>query len=319
MQNRPRVSVVIIFLNEEQFLREAVESVFAQSYQDWELLLVDDGSTDSSRGLALEYAARYGTRVRYLEHPHRQNLGMSASRNLGIRQASGDFIAILDADDTWAPKTLEQQVAILEAEPRAALVYGRIQRWYSWTGEPEDLDRDSIRELAVPGNSLVHPPTQLILLLKDRGMPSGILARKNVIQRVGGFEESFRGLYEDNAFLTKVCLTEPVFASSRCWYRYRKHSSGSCAVAVDTGQYQAARLRYLVWVEQHLIDRRVKDLRIWRSLRAELRPFRYPLWHRVILMSRGFLKGRTSMAGGSGHGRSKQAAADVGSATGGRV
>lgn len=286
MQNSPRVSVVIIFLNEERFLEDAIESVFAQGYKDWELLLVDDGSTDASTACARRYAQQEGPRVRYLEHGSHQNRGMSASRNLGIRHARGEYIAILDADDVWFPHTLEEQVAILESHPEAALAYGRVQRWYSWTGKADDVQRDSLRELGVAADTLVQPPTQFILLLRDQGMPSGILARQEVIQRVGGFEDAFRSLYEDNAFLAKVCLREPVFASSRCWYRYRKHSTASCAVAVDTGQYLSARLTFLSWVEQYLVREGVDDAAIWRALREELRPYRRPLWHRILARTR---------------------------------
>ena len=91
MKAQPLVSVVIIFLNPGEFLSEAIESVFAQTYGNWELLLVDDGSTDSSTDVALQYAARYPERTRYLEHKGHQNRGMSASRNLGIRNARGNI------------------------------------------------------------------------------------------------------------------------------------------------------------------------------------------------------------------------------------
>ena len=87
--NPPRVSAIINFLNEERFLQEAIESVFAQSFNDWELLLVDDGSTDGSTGIARRYAEKNPGKVRYLIHEGRQNRGMSASRNLGVRNAVG--------------------------------------------------------------------------------------------------------------------------------------------------------------------------------------------------------------------------------------
>ena len=83
------VSAVIIFFNEERFLEEAIESVRAQTYTNWELLLVDDGSTDGSSACARRHAAAEPGRVRYLEHPGRVNLGMSAARNLGIRGGAG--------------------------------------------------------------------------------------------------------------------------------------------------------------------------------------------------------------------------------------
>src|SRR5215213_8596780 len=98
MSQPPRVSVIMIFLNTERFIEEAIESVFAQTYDDWELVLVDDGSTDASTAIARRYAAQHPHKVRYLEHAVHQNLGMSASRNLGIREAHGEFIAFLDAD-----------------------------------------------------------------------------------------------------------------------------------------------------------------------------------------------------------------------------
>ena len=81
------VSAVIIFLNAERFLEEAIESVRAQTYTDWELLLVDDGSTDGSSGCARRHAAAEPGRIRYLDHPGHVNLGMSAARNLGSESA----------------------------------------------------------------------------------------------------------------------------------------------------------------------------------------------------------------------------------------
>src|SRR3954449_4406587 len=110
LSSRPVVSVIIIFLNAEQFLREAVESVFGQLYDKWELLLVDDGSTDGSTQLARRYAAHPSGKVRYLEHAGHQNRGMSAARNLGIRHAGGEYIGFLDADDVWLPQKLQEQV-----------------------------------------------------------------------------------------------------------------------------------------------------------------------------------------------------------------
>jgi len=97
----PLVSVVIPFLNGEQFLREAIESVFAQTYSHWELLLVDDGSSDASTQIAMRYAQQNGEKVRYLDHDGHLNRGVCASRNLGIRQARGELIALLDVDDVW--------------------------------------------------------------------------------------------------------------------------------------------------------------------------------------------------------------------------
>jgi glycosyltransferase involved in cell wall biosynthesis len=131
VSRKPLVSGIIIFLNAERFIQEAIESVFAQAYAAWELLLVDDGSTDGSTAIARRYAAQHPGRVRYLEHPGHRNHGISASRNLGIRNAKGAYIALLDADDVWLPYKLERQVAILDSQPEASMVYGSTQYWYS--------------------------------------------------------------------------------------------------------------------------------------------------------------------------------------------
>ncbi len=115
---QPLVSIVLIFFNEAQFITEAIESVLAQSEGGWELLLVDDGSTDESSKIAQTYAQQYGAGnsaeseqsggIRYLTHPNHENRGMSATRNLGLQQAKGKYITFLDADDIWMPNKLAE-------------------------------------------------------------------------------------------------------------------------------------------------------------------------------------------------------------------
>jgi glycosyltransferase involved in cell wall biosynthesis len=138
------VSSIIAFKNSEKFLEEAVESVIAQTYDNWELLLVDDGSTDSSTAIALRYAEQSPETVHYLEHAGHQNLGAAASRNLGFRYARGEYVALLDSDDVWLPHKLEDQVAILDSHPEAGMVFGQSQRWHSWTTNPEDIQHDFV-------------------------------------------------------------------------------------------------------------------------------------------------------------------------------
>ena len=225
--NNPLVCVVIIFLNAEEFIQEAIESVFAQIYDNWEILLVDDGSTDRSTAIALQYAEQHPVKVRYLQHDNHENRGMSASRNKGISNAHGKYIALLDADDVWLPPKLKQQVAILESQPGAAMVYGPLQRWYSWTGKPEDMQRDYMPELGVQPNTLIKPLGLLSLFLRNEDIvptPSGILVRRNLTEEIGGFDETFRGMYEDMVFFLKLlknlqfhrlCFHAPFWMRSR--------------------------------------------------------------------------------------------------------
>src|SRR5882724_10667425 len=107
MQRDPVVSIVMIFRNAETFMEEAIESVFTQTYRNWELLLVDDGSSDASTSIASRYAAAYPAQVRYMEHPNHGHCGIARTRNLGIRSSVGEFVAFLDSDDIWLPDKLE--------------------------------------------------------------------------------------------------------------------------------------------------------------------------------------------------------------------
>jgi glycosyltransferase involved in cell wall biosynthesis len=284
MTGRPRVSVVIIFLNAEPFLGEAVESVFAQTYRAWELLLVDDGSTDASSTIARHYAETTRGRVRYLTHAQRANRGMSASRNLGVQHASGEYVAFLDADDVWLPRILEDQVAILETHANAAMVYGPLQYWFSWTGDADDRTRDRVEGLGVPPDTIVHPPRLLPLFLQDRAaVPSGVLVRRTAITAVGGFDEAFRGEYEDQVFCAKICATRPVFASGRSWYRYRQHRGSCVAEGLRTGATLEARVTFLRWLRGYLLQQRMTDAAVWWALHEELWRLTHPLLWRAVV------------------------------------
>jgi glycosyltransferase involved in cell wall biosynthesis len=112
----PRVSVIIPTHNRKAFVLEAVDSVLAQTYEDFELIVVDDGSADET-GEALE---QYGERLHYL---YQANRGVSAARNNGLAHARGEFVAFLDSDDLWLPKKLAVQVAFMDQHPDAQICY----------------------------------------------------------------------------------------------------------------------------------------------------------------------------------------------------
>ena len=284
MNSRSLVSSVMIFLNAEKFIEEAIESVFAQTHGNWELLLVDDGSTGDSTRIALGYAERYPEKVRYLEHPGHQNRGMSASRNLGIRQARGEYISFLDSDDVWFPHTLEQQLTTLSSHPEAGMVYGSSLYWFGWTGNPEDGQRDFrdfVEECGVKPNTLIEPPGLLrAFLRRDKGpcvfgsipAPSTIMVRREVASRVGGFvEESHRhrGLYDDQFFYVKVGLEVPVMAADEVWCKYRQHPEATTYVEHKASRHTSARLHWLNWIAKYLLERGIEDLEIWKLLHEE--------------------------------------------------
>jgi glycosyltransferase involved in cell wall biosynthesis len=278
----PKISIIIVFLNAGKYLSEAIECVLTQTHQNWELLLVDDGSTDQSTGIAKHYVSKFPARVHFFDHDGHANLGISATRNLGLRQATSEYVAFLDADDFWYPDFLERHLAILQAHPTAAMAYGPSEWWYSWTGVPADAKRDFLMEMGVETNALVQPPQLLMAMLTCEGTtPNGILWRKSAIDAVGGYDESFRGMYDDQVLYTKIFLREPVYALAESRYRYRKHFDSCCAVSLRTGTYPAERAAFLTWLENYLRQNRFARGPLWQKVRRHLLRLRHPILARV--------------------------------------
>lgn len=293
----PVVSVVMIFLNGEKFMDEAVRSVLAQTYSAWELLLVDDGSTDQSAAIAQRYVAEYPSKIRYLHHAGHQNRGMSASRNLGIRSSRGRFLALLDCDDVWHPEKLARQVAILDREPEAAMVYSATMQWFTWPGAPAGGPRDEPRPLGVRPDQLVRPPEMLPIFLRDIGntpATCSVLMRREAVESVGAFEESFRNLHEDQAFFYKFFLRHPVFVQSGCWDWYRQHPQSCCSTAESAGirvrtPINPSHGRFLEWLHGYLAATGVEDRRLLAALKYARRPFNQP---RRYQLAQAFAAGR---------------------------
>ena len=266
----PRVSAIVIFLNEERFLAEAVRSVLEQSLGAAELLLVDDGSTDGSTVVARRYARQQPDRVRYLEHAGHENRGMSAARNLGLAHATGEYIGFLDADDVWLPDKLAEQVAVLEREPEAGLVYGRTLIWHSWNRAAPA--QDFFYDLGVEPDRLYRPPRLFELLLENKAQSPttcNALMRRSLLDTIGGFEEVFGGMFEDQVFFAKALITAPAYVDGRVWARYRQHPASCGARSAAAGADFGARRQFLRWLDRYLDDRPGLDRRVRQAVRRE--------------------------------------------------
>jgi glycosyltransferase involved in cell wall biosynthesis len=294
MNGKVRVSVVVSILNAERFLQETVESVLAQSYKNWELLLIDDGSTDASVAIAQAYAHKFPQTVRCLQHYKHRRRGQGASRNLGIKNANGEFIATLDHDDVWLPDKLERQVAILDSHPQAAMVYGATEYWYTWAGGPSPTDEDYMQTPGVPANRIYEPPDLLKLTLSEQitpPIPTDFMFRKESICNLGGFEESFIGalsMFEDQAFLVKVYRNLPVYVSDECWDRYRIHPDQHCAKVMRSGKKPDTEYFFLSWVSEYLDFQGNTDPEIRAIIHRRMWPYNHPLrnlvkkaWNRI--------------------------------------
>jgi glycosyltransferase involved in cell wall biosynthesis len=115
-----KVSVIIPVFNSAATLRESIDSVLGQTFSDFEVIIVDDGSTDNSRTIISEQAARFPGRIRYL---YQANAGTAAARNAGIKEARGEYVALLDADDLWTPDKLQIQTSFMDDNPQYGFTY----------------------------------------------------------------------------------------------------------------------------------------------------------------------------------------------------
>jgi len=180
------VSVIIPAYNGENVIDRAITSVLEQSYDTHEIIVVDDGSTDSTASL-LE---KYGSDIHVVRQ---ENEGTTAARNCGARYASGDYIAFLDQDDCWIPEKLEIQIEVLRRRPSIGLTFGNL----------EAVDNEG-RSLGFMVNSRenCHPPSWEDLLLLFPLYPSTVLVRKSQFDEIGGFDVRFglSGAYGDQDF-----------------------------------------------------------------------------------------------------------------------
>lgn len=167
-----QVSVIIPTYNRAGYLREAIDSVIAQSYRHVEILVVDDGSTDNTRELVHNYTSN----IRYI---YQENKGPSAARNNGIKNANGHFIAFLDSDDLWHPDKLAKQVAAFIKNPSLGLLatgYENINTSY-----------EMIKEIVLDDSELKHARRKEIY--KNFFATSSVMVKKTCFDKVGWFNE----------------------------------------------------------------------------------------------------------------------------------
>lgn len=256
------VSVIIIFLDAARFLSNAIESVLAQDYPSWELLLVDDGSTDDSPAMAKTFADR-DSRIRYFAHPGRTNRGMSASRNLGLAHARGEYVAFLDADDEYLPRRLRRHVEVLGSRPDIAMCASGYFRWFwdeSDTGASPGTNYP--RPSILPGDVLWQPPLGLMMVTAVPYLHMGTCSwtvRRRVALEVGGFEDGFRSLYEDQVFASKILARYPVYVMRDYLARYRHHGTSATRRAKAQGlTVESDGARFVDWLlgylDQHGVD-----------------------------------------------------------------
>jgi perosamine synthetase len=202
----PRVSVVIPAYNAARRLGEAVESVLAQTYTDYEVIVVNDGSKDDTEHVA----RRFGDRVVYV---HQENQGAGAARNTGIKKSRGEYIAFLDADDLWFPDKLAQQVPLLEQDAELGLVYSD----WELICENGAIEHSYLSKLPAASGYVFDELLQSGFILT-----SGVVVRRACLDDVGDFDNSLSiaqdyDLWLRIAYRWKIALVNQTLLSKRNW------------------------------------------------------------------------------------------------------
>jgi glycosyltransferase involved in cell wall biosynthesis len=268
------VSVIVPFFNTpEPFVRDAVDSILAQDYRPVEVLLVDDGSFESASSMARAIADDSGGRIRYIAHPDGGNRGVSATRNLGVSQSSGKYVAFLDSDDVWRAGKLTEQVDLLESMPDVAMVSGLTEYWYQWKDVGHDTLRDFVPARGVRKIRVLRTPQFVVEFLRGRIVvpsASGFMVRRQAYLDCGGFEDEFTGMYEDQVFYAKLGLKFKVCMVPQCWDRYRQHAASLTATATASDKETLSRRRFIEWLAEYCRTSNIDLPEVWEAIAKAL-------------------------------------------------
>jgi glycosyltransferase involved in cell wall biosynthesis len=212
---RPKVSVIMPVLNGQKYIGEAIESILAQTYPFYELVLVDDGSTDSTIEKVRQYESKM--EIRYVSHSTPR--GIPRSMNDGIRASSGDFIAFLDHDDAWMPEFLETQVSYLDSHPDVGMVHSDFQT-IDPNGNILEASIARYRNKIRPSGSVFGPLFQDSFIVGN-----SVLIRRGCFEELGLFDESLR--WGDYLMWMRISRHYRVDYVDDVLTKYRQHPSQS--------------------------------------------------------------------------------------------
>src|SRR5919199_4520 len=207
------VSVVIPCYNQAHFLREAIESVLEQTYPHFEIVVVDDGSTDNTSEVASGYYP--SEKVRLLRQ---ENKGLSAARNAGLAESGGEYVVFLDADDRLLAEALEVGVRELEAHPECAFVSGHIRR-IAADGSPLRTPPQALHIAHVEGDHYLG-----LLYYNSVWIPGSVMYRRSVFDSVGGFDPSVNATADYDLYL-RIVRDYPVHHHGEVVLDYRRHGT----------------------------------------------------------------------------------------------
>lgn len=247
LQLTPKISILLPVYNGENCVLKAVQSVLTQTYPHWELIVINDGSTDET---AQTLATIQDERVQVF---HRPNQGVAAARNFGFSQATSEYIAFIDADDIWLPNKLAEEVRVIRSHTHDHLPACLVFSSYFAVDESERLvNRPAIyRETG--------DLAEAVLEHEGIFLPSTALVHRTVFETVGGFQQAC--YHEDRVFFIEACQQFPAYGTGKRLVLYRQSLSGRCrAVLQNYGQALEAELSIVATLKRSLSQHQLKQL-----------------------------------------------------------
>lgn len=238
-----KVSVIVPLYNMGAYVAEAIESVLRQTFSDWDLWIIDDGSKDSGPDIAKKYAEKHPNRIHYLEHESHANRGVSATRNLGITRSRSSYVSFLDADDKWNETKLQKQVHVLDTFPEVGIVYTSAvpinsdgTPWVASIGEPPpvNMGRDREGRLRI-GFGTPGQPVDLFeeMVQHDCMVNSSVTVRRTALDEAGLFENGLSHQFEDWLLYTCVTYRTRGFFVDEPLVLYRLHPTSYSSLRIQ--------------------------------------------------------------------------------------
>jgi glycosyltransferase involved in cell wall biosynthesis len=235
--HQPLVSVISPAYNHEKYIADCIESVRAQTYTNWEMIIIDDGSSDSTFSIASKYEGR-DTRIK----PYTQNnigiFRLAESYNFALEKSSGKYIAILECDDVWFPEKLQKQVESLEKNPSSVLSWGK-----AWLATGDLTQKYALSPDDDPDNDLYfnRPPGKFLERLMKSGIPAlTIVIKRDALIETGGFLQGFGLPLVDMPTLIEMVMKgefEYIGEPLGCWRIYSNQVTKRFTTNMTEGMY----------------------------------------------------------------------------------
>ena len=265
---------MLIVFNGENFLAEAIDSVVNQSFEDWELVVADDGSTDGTSDILRRYQEQLGAKMIICRHPGSQNRGMSASRNLGVQHASSDVVTFLDHDDVLEPEKLHLHLEALKRHPDATTFSPR-----ACGGSPGIPDWEAMK-------FRTSVPREIGCFILQACFRSTCTTRRrpNWLHRPDGssagdrrIHQRFRSMYEDQVMVAKLSLTTSGVVVDQPLHRYRQHALSCVRQTFSSGGHFASPSIF-AWLHPYLLEHRPDDHALIKQSQDQLHVLRHEQW-----------------------------------------